>query len=72
MAISSTITFQKVVATDTIPSNTGPVCIPNNQIPANLVNLGVKLRHQTTVSDVVNKCTGDEHAEKENSHTTED
>ena len=72
MLISSTITLQKVVAAHSIPSNTGPIRIPNIQIPANLGNLIVKLRQQTTVSDVVNKGIGDGHAQKENSHTTED
>ena len=32
----------------------------------------MKLRQQTTVSDVVNKGIGDGHAQKENSHSTED
>ena len=41
------------------------------QIPANLGNLGVKLRQQATALDVVNKGIGDGYAEKENSHTTE-
>ena len=72
MPISSKITLQQVVETDSIPTNTGPIRIPSNQIPVNLGNLAVKLRHQTTVSDVVNKDIGDAHAQKENSHTTED
>ena len=71
MTISSTITLQQVVATDSIPSNTGPIHIPNNQIPANLGNPGMKIRHLTTVSDKVNKDIGDVHAQKENSHATE-
>ena len=45
---------------------------PSIQIPANLGNLGVKLRQQTTVSDVVNKVIGDGAALKEINHTTED
>ena len=72
MPISSTITPQQVIAVDSIPSNTGPIRIPNIQTPANLGNLGVKLRRQTTVSDVVNKGIGGGHAQKENSHTTDD
>ena len=40
------------------------------QIPANLGNLGVKLRQQATALDVVNKGIGDGYAQKENSHTT--
>ena len=66
------IILQQVVAANSIPSNTVPFHIPNIQIPANLGNLGVKLRQQTTVSDAVNKGIGDGHAQKENSHTTED
>ena len=42
------------------------------QIPANLGNLGVKLRQQITASDVVIKGIGDGHPQKENSHATED
>ena len=72
MPISSMITLQQVVAVDSIPSNSGPIRIPNIQIPANLGNLGVKLRQQTTVSDVVNKGIGGGHVQKENSHTTDD
>ena len=72
MPIPNMTTLQQVVATDSIPSNTGPIRIPNIQIPANIGNLGVKLRQQTTVSDVVNKDIGGGHAQKENSHTTED
>ena len=72
MPISSMITLQQVVATDSIPSNTGPMPIPNIQIPANLGDFGVKLRQQTTVLYVMNKSIGDGHAQKENSHTTED
>ena len=68
MPISSTSTL----AADSILSNTGPIRISNIQISANLGNLGVKLRHQTTVSDVLNKGIGDGHTQKENSHTTED
>ena len=67
MPISSTATLQQVAAADSIPSNTGPICIPNIQIPANLGNLGVKLRQQTTASDVT-KGIRDGHAQKENSH----
>ena len=63
MPISSTITLQQVVAADSIPSNTGRIGTPNIQIPANLGNLGVKLRHQITASDVVIKGIGDGHAE---------
>ena len=72
MSISSMIILQQVVAADSIPSNIVPFHISNIQIPANLGNLGVKLTQQTTVSDVVNKGIGDGHAQKENSHTTED
>ena len=72
MSISSTITLQQVVAVDSIPSNTGPIHIPNIQTPANLGNLGLKLRRPTTVSDVVNKGIGSGHAQKENSDTTYD
>ena len=72
MPISSTATLQQVAAADSVPSNTGPICIPSIQIPANLGNLGVKLRQQTTVSDVVNKGIGDGHALKEKNHSTED
>ena len=72
MPISSTITLQQVVAADRIPSNTGRICTPNIQIPANLGNLGVKPRQQIIASDVVSKGIGDGHAQKENSHTTED
>ena len=32
----------------------------------------MKLRQQTTVSDVVNRSIGGGHAQKENSHTTQD
>ena len=64
-------TLQQIVAADRIPSNTGPIRIPNIQIPANLGNLEVKLRQQTAVSDVVNKGIGYGHALKENNHTTE-
>ena len=71
-AISITITLQQVVAADRIPSNTGRICTPNIQIPANLGNLGVKPRQQIIASDVVSKGIGDGHAQKENSHTTED
>ena len=67
MAISSTITLQQVVAADSISSNKGAIHIPNIQIPANLGNLGVTLRQQTTVLDVVNKSIEDDHAQKENS-----
>ena len=66
------ITLRQVVATDSILSNTGPIRIPNIQIPTNLGNLGMKLRQQTTVSHVENKGIGDGHAQIENSHTTED
>ena len=72
MLISSMITPQQVVAADSIPSNTCPICILNIQIPANFGNPGVKLRQQTTVLDVVNKGIGDGHVKKENSNTTED
>ena len=72
MPISSTITRQQVVAADSIPSNTGRIRTPNIQIPANLGNLGVKLRQQITTPDVGSKGIGDEHVQKENSHTTED
>ena len=72
MPISSTITLQQVVAADRIPSNTGRIRTPNIQIPANLGNLGVKPRQQIIASDVVSKGIGDGHAQKENSHTTED
>ena len=72
MPIPNMTTLQQVVATDSIPSNTGPIRIPNIQNPSNLGNLGVKLRQQTTVSNVVNKGIGDGHALKENNHTTED
>ena len=72
MPISSTITLQQVVAADSIPSNTGRIRTTNIQIPPNLGNLGVKLRQQITASDVVSKGIGDGHAQKENSHTTED
>ena len=65
-------TLQQVVAADSITSNTGPIRIPSVQIPASLGNLVVKLRQQTTVSDVVNKVIGDGHALKENNHTIED
>ena len=68
MPISSPIT----PAVDSILSNTDPIRIPNIQILANLGNLGVKLKQQTTVSDVVNKGVGDGHVQKENSHTTKD
>ena len=71
MPISSTITLQQVVAADSIPFNTGPIRIPTIQIPANLRNVGVKLRQQTTVLDVVNKGIGGGHAQKENGHTTD-
>ena len=72
MLISSMVTPQQVVAADSIPSNTCPICILNIQIPANFGNPGVKLRQQTTVLDVVNKGIGDGHVKKENSNTTED
>ena len=72
MPISSTITFQQVVAADSIPFNTGPIRIPNIQVPANLGNLGIKLGQRTTALDVVNKGIRGGHAQKENSHTTED
>ena len=72
MPISSTITLQQVVAADSIPSNTGRIRTTNIQIPTNLGNLGMKLRQQITASDVVSKGIGDGHAQKENSHTTED
>ena len=72
MPISSTATLQQIAAADSIPSNTGLICIPSIQIPANFGNLGVKLRQQTTVSDVVNKGIGDGHALKEKNHSTED
>ena len=65
------ITLQQIVATDSILYNTGPIRIPNIQSPANLGNLGMKLRQQTTVSHVENKGIGAEHAQIENSHTTE-
>ena len=68
MPISSPITL----ATDSIISNTGSIRIPNIQIPANVWNLDVKRRQQTTISDVVNTSIGDGHVQKENSHTTED
>ena len=68
MPISNPITL----GADSILSNTGPIRIPKIQIPANLGNLGLQLRQQATVSDVVNKGIGDGHAQKENSHTTED
>ena len=66
------VTPQQVVAADSIPSNTCPICNPNIQIPGNFGNPGVKLRQQTTALDVVNKGIGDGHAKKESSHTTED
>ena len=72
MSVSSTITLQQVVAADSIPSNTGRIRTPNIQIPANLGNLAMKLRQQITASDVVSKGIEDGHAQKENSHTTED
>ena len=72
MPISSTITLQQVVAADSIPSSTGRIGTPNIQIPANLRNLGVKLRQQIPASDVVINGIGDGHAQKENSHATED
>ena len=73
MPISTTITFQQVVAAaDSIPFNTGSICIPNIQVPANLENLGVKLRQRTTVLHVVNKDIRGGHPQKENSHTIED
>ena len=72
MPISSTITLQQVVAADSIPSNTGRIRTPNIQIPANLGKLGVKLRQQITALDVGSKGIGAGHAQKENSHTTED
>ena len=72
MPISSTITPQQVIAVDSIPSNTGPILVANIQTPASLGNLGMKLRRQTTVSDVMNKGIGGGHIQKENSHTTED
>ena len=72
MPISSTITLQQVVAADSIPSNAGRIRTTNIQIPTNLGNLGMKLRQQITASDVVSKGIGDGHAQKENSHTTED
>ena len=71
MPISSTITLQQVLAADSITSNTGRISTLNIQIPANLGNLGVKLRQQATALDVANKGIGDGHAQKENSHTTE-
>ena len=71
MPISSTITLQQVLAADSITSNTGRIRTLNIQIPANLGNLGVKLRQQATALDVANKGIGDGHAQKENSHTTE-
>ena len=71
MQISSTITLQQVLAADSITSNTGRIRTLNIQIPANLGNLGVKLRQQATALDVVNKGIGDGHAQKESSHTTE-
>ena len=64
------VTLQQVVATDSISSD--PIRIPNIQIPANLGDFGVKLRQKTTVLHVMNKSIGDGHAQKENSHTTED
>ena len=64
--------LQQVVAADSIPSNIGRIRTPNIQIPANLGNLGVKLRQQITALDVVSKGIGDEHAQNENSHITED
>ena len=70
MPISSTITLQQVLAADSITSNTGRIRTLNIQIPANLGNLGVKLRQQATALDVVNKGIGDGYAQKENSHTT--
>ena len=72
MLISSTITLQQVVAADSIPSNTGRIRTANIQIPANLGNLDVKLRQQTTTSDVVSKGIGDGHVQRENSHSKED
>ena len=72
MLISSTITLQQVVAADSIPSNTGRIRTANIQIPANLGNLDVKLRQQTTASDVVSKGIGDGHVQRENSHSKED
>ena len=60
------------MTTDSIRSNTGQICTPNIQIPGNLGNLGVKLRQQITASDVVSKGIGDGHAQRENSHATED
>ena len=71
MQISSTTTLHQI-ATDSITSNTGPIHIPKIQIPANLGNLGMKLRQQTTVLDVMNKVIEDGHALKENNHATED
>ena len=72
MPISSSITLQQVVAADSIRSNTGQIRTPNIQIPANLGKLGVKLRQQATASDLVSKGIRDGHAQKDNSHTTED
>ena len=72
MPISSTTTLQQIVAANSIPSNTGPVRVPHIQIPSSLGNLGVQVRQQTTISDVVNKGIGDGHTLKENNHTTED
>ena len=72
MPISSRITLRQLVVADSIPSNVSAIGIPNIQMPANLGNLVVKLRQQTTVSDVVNNGIGDGHAKKENSHTAED
>ena len=72
MPISSKITLQQVVAADSIRSSTGPIRIPNIQIPANIGSLGVRLRQQITVLDVVNKGIGGGHAQKECNHTTGD
>ena len=69
MPISSTTILQQIVAADSIPSSTDPVYIPNIQIPAKIENLGMKLRQQNTVSDVMNKGIGDGNALKENNHT---
>ena len=62
MPISKTISLQQVVAVDSIPSNTGPISIPNIQSPANLGNLGIKLRRQTTALGAVSKGIGGGHA----------
>ena len=72
MPVSSITTLQQIVAKDSITSTTGPIRISNIQIPALPGNLGIKLRQQTTASDVLNKVIGDGHAIKENNYTIED